>query len=345
MLMLIVLMVQLQSFSRLFLVLSVAPLGLIGVVAVMLFTNTPMGFVATLGIIALAGMIIRNSVILVDQIEDNRAGGRAGWEAVIEAAQHRLRPIMLTASAAILGMIPIMRDVFWGPMAYAIVGGLAGATAADDAVPAGALRHLLPHQGAAAARSTATGAGGGSGQPRLRQASRRSGSHRRWASIIGTRRAWACWSSRRLSPPPSGSCGRSCPPRSGDHDRRLHLADHDPPSGLARAPPRAGGRRHEPAASDDLRPALRFRSQHHHRQYSSILAGWAQSLANFSAPPPPDWLAGLPLIGPKASSLWASAAISRLEGLPGRLAPMPERRLGGSWAKPAASASCSCNSC
>ncbi|MET4632858.1 efflux RND transporter permease subunit [Kaistia defluvii] len=127
-LMLIILMVQLQSVSRLLLVISVAPLGLIGVVAALLFTNTPMGFVATLGIIALAGMIIRNSVILVDQIEHTRRDGEDAWEAVIEAAQHRFRPIMLTASAAILGMIPIMRDVFWGPMAFAIVGGLAGAT-------------------------------------------------------------------------------------------------------------------------------------------------------------------------------------------------------------------------
>ena len=126
--MLIVLMVQLQSVSRLLMVISVAPLGLIGVVAALLFTNTPMGFVATLGIIALAGMIIRNSVILIDQIEHTRKAGEDAWEAVIEAAQHRFRPIMLTASAAILGMIPIMSDVFWGPMAYAIVGGLAGAT-------------------------------------------------------------------------------------------------------------------------------------------------------------------------------------------------------------------------
>ncbi len=126
--MLIVLMVQLQSVSRLLMVISVAPLGLIGVVAALLFTDTPMGFVATLGIIALAGMIIRNSVILIDQIEHTRKAGEDAWEAVIEAAQHRFRPIMLTASAAILGMIPIMSDVFWGPMAYAIVGGLAGAT-------------------------------------------------------------------------------------------------------------------------------------------------------------------------------------------------------------------------
>ena len=127
-LMLIVLMIQLQSFQRLFLVLSVAPLGLIGIVIALLSTGAPMGFVAILGIIALAGMIIRNSVILIDQIEHNRAAGMHAWQAVVEAADHRLRPILLTASAAILGMIPIMHDVFWGPMAYAIIGGLAGAT-------------------------------------------------------------------------------------------------------------------------------------------------------------------------------------------------------------------------
>lgn len=126
--MLMVLIFQLQSFSRLLLVLSVAPLGLIGVVAAMLLGNSPMGFVATLGLIALVGMIVRNSVILVDQIEHNHKIGMSSWDAVVFAAVHRLRPILLTASAAILGMIPIMRDVFWAPMAYAIAGGLAGAT-------------------------------------------------------------------------------------------------------------------------------------------------------------------------------------------------------------------------
>lgn len=127
-LMLVVLMFQLQSFQRLFLVLSVAPLGVIGVVVALLSTHTPMGFVSILGIIALIGMIIRNSVILIDQIEHYRAAGISGWDAVVDAADHRMRPIMLTAAAAILGMIPIMHDVFWGPMAYAIVGGLTGAT-------------------------------------------------------------------------------------------------------------------------------------------------------------------------------------------------------------------------
>jgi multidrug efflux pump subunit AcrB len=128
MLMLIVLMIQLQNFQRLFLVISVAPLGLIGIVAALLLTRSPFGFVAILGLIALVGMIIRNSVILVDQIERNRADGVDPWTAVVEAAMHRLRPILLTAAAAILGMVPIMRDIFWGPMAFTIVGGLAGAT-------------------------------------------------------------------------------------------------------------------------------------------------------------------------------------------------------------------------
>ncbi|HEX9905989.1 MAG TPA: efflux RND transporter permease subunit [Propylenella sp.] len=128
-LVLIVLMIQLQSFQRVFLVISVAPFGLIGVVAAMLLSGKPLGFVALLGVIALVGMIIRNSVILVDQIEIEIGHGRAAWDAVIEASTHRFRPILLTAAAAILAMIPIAPTVFWGPMAYAIMGGLAVATA------------------------------------------------------------------------------------------------------------------------------------------------------------------------------------------------------------------------
>jgi len=128
MLMLIILMVQLQSFQKLFLVISVAPLGLIGVVMALLPTRTPMGFVAILGIIALSGMIIRNSVILIDQIDMDLARGLHPWDAVIDATTHRLRPIVLTAAAASLGMIPIASEVFWGPMAYAIIGGLFVAT-------------------------------------------------------------------------------------------------------------------------------------------------------------------------------------------------------------------------
>jgi multidrug efflux pump subunit AcrB len=127
-LMLTILMIQLQDFSRLFLVLSVAPLGVIGVVAALLLADKPMGFVALLGVLALTGMIARNSVILIDQVEKERAEGRHPWDAVVEATAHRFRPILLTASAAILGMIPIAPTVFWGPMAYAIMGGLAVAT-------------------------------------------------------------------------------------------------------------------------------------------------------------------------------------------------------------------------
>jgi multidrug efflux pump subunit AcrB len=127
-LILTVLMFQLQRFSRLFLVLSVAPFGLIGVVAALLLSNKSLGFVALLGVLALTGMIARNSVILIDQIEKEKAAGREPWEAVIEATTHRFRPILLTAAAAILGMIPIAPTVFWGPMAYAVIGGLMVAT-------------------------------------------------------------------------------------------------------------------------------------------------------------------------------------------------------------------------
>ena len=123
-----VLMLQLQSFSSMFLVLSVAPMGVIGVVAALLVADKPLGFVAILGVLALMGMIARNSVILINQIEADKAKGLHPWEAVLEATSHRVRPILLTASAAILGMIPIAPTVFWGPMAYAIMGGLAVAT-------------------------------------------------------------------------------------------------------------------------------------------------------------------------------------------------------------------------
>jgi multidrug efflux pump subunit AcrB len=128
-LMLIVLMIQLHSFSRLFLVLSAVPFGLIGVVLALVISRAALGFVALLGIIALVGMIVRNSVILVDQIETEIAHGLTKWDAIVEATAHRFRPILLTAAAAILGMIPIAPTVFWGPMAFAIMGGLAIATA------------------------------------------------------------------------------------------------------------------------------------------------------------------------------------------------------------------------
>lgn len=119
-----ILMIQLQSFSRLFLVFAVAPLAVIGVVAALLPSRSPMGFVAILGILALIGILIRNSVILIIQIETLRDEGLAAWDAVREATRHRMRPIMLTAGAATLALIPISREIFWGPMAYAMMGGI-----------------------------------------------------------------------------------------------------------------------------------------------------------------------------------------------------------------------------
>ena len=122
------LMIQLQSVQKMFLVASVAPLGLIGVVLALVPTGTPMGFVAILGVLALVGIIIRNSVILVTQIDQFERDGYDPWHAVVQATEHRRRPILLTAAAASLGMIPIAREVFWGPMAYAVIGGIISAT-------------------------------------------------------------------------------------------------------------------------------------------------------------------------------------------------------------------------
>ena len=123
------LMLQLQSFSRAMLVFLTGPMGVAGVAAALLVFDRPFGFVALLGVIALMGMIMRNSVILIDQIEQDRARGVAAWDAVVEAAVRRFRPIVLTAAAAVLAMIPLTRSVFWGPMAVAIMGGLVVATA------------------------------------------------------------------------------------------------------------------------------------------------------------------------------------------------------------------------
>ena len=123
------LMMQLQSISRTFLVLLTAPLGLIGVTLALLVFQVPYGFVANLGVIALMGMILRNSVILVDQIEQDEEAGKSEWEAIVGSTVRRFRPIVLTAGAAILAMIPLTRQVFWGPMAVAIMGGLIVATA------------------------------------------------------------------------------------------------------------------------------------------------------------------------------------------------------------------------
>jgi len=127
-LMVLFLMAQLHSFSRLALVVSIVPMGLIGIVAALLISGRPLGFVAILGILALLGMIARNAVILIEQIETERAQGRDVWSAVVEGTVSRFRPIMLTAISTVFGFIPIAPTVFWGPMAFAIMGGLFVAT-------------------------------------------------------------------------------------------------------------------------------------------------------------------------------------------------------------------------
>ena len=123
------LMIQLQNVSRVIMVLLTAPLGIIGIALFLLVFRQPFGFMALLGTIALFGMIMRNSVILVDQIEQDLAAGKARWEAIVESTVRRFRPIVLTAAAAVLAMIPLSRNDFFGPMAVAIMGGLIVATA------------------------------------------------------------------------------------------------------------------------------------------------------------------------------------------------------------------------
>jgi multidrug efflux pump subunit AcrB len=122
------LMAQVQNFRKAALVFIISPLGLIGAVTALHVFNAPFGFVALLGVIALAGMDMRNSVILIDQIEQDMLQGMSQWEAVIESAVRRARPVILTAATAILAMIPLTRSIFWGPMAMAIMGGLSIAT-------------------------------------------------------------------------------------------------------------------------------------------------------------------------------------------------------------------------
>ena len=123
-----ILMLQLQSFSLMGMVFLTAPLGLVGVVPALLLFHAPLGFVAILGVIALSGMIMRNAVILVDQVQTEIAAGSDPWNAVLDAAVHRTRPVVLTALATVLAMIPLTHSVFWGPMAIAIMGGLTVAT-------------------------------------------------------------------------------------------------------------------------------------------------------------------------------------------------------------------------
>ena len=126
---LIVLMFQLQSVQGLLLVISVVPLGLIGVVLAMLITNTPVGFIAVLGMIALIGMITRNSVVLIDQIDQKMEEEGKSWQGVIDVTAQRLRPVFLTAGSTVLGMLPIIRDPFWSPLAFTVIGGLVVAAA------------------------------------------------------------------------------------------------------------------------------------------------------------------------------------------------------------------------
>jgi len=126
--MLTLIMIQVQSFRLAFVVLCVAPLGLIGVVAALVPSGAPLGFVAILGVLALIGILIRNSIILIDEIEVLRRKGLAAWDAVFEASVARSRPILLTAAAASLALIPISRQIFWGPMAYAMMGGIIAGT-------------------------------------------------------------------------------------------------------------------------------------------------------------------------------------------------------------------------
>jgi len=126
--MLTLIMIQVQSFRLAFVVLCVAPLGLIGVVAALVPSGAPLGFVAILGVLALIGILIRNSIILIDEIEVLRAKGQSAWDAVFNASDARSRPILLTAAAASLALIPISRQIFWGPMAYAMMGGIIAGT-------------------------------------------------------------------------------------------------------------------------------------------------------------------------------------------------------------------------
>jgi multidrug efflux pump subunit AcrB len=127
-LMLTAMMIMLVSFRRLAMVVAIMPLGMIGVVLALLAFNQPLGFVAILGILALLGMIAKNAIILIVTIEEERATGKTVMDAVMTSATGRLRPMMLTAISTVLGLVPIAPTIFWGPMAFAIMGGLLVAT-------------------------------------------------------------------------------------------------------------------------------------------------------------------------------------------------------------------------
>jgi multidrug efflux pump subunit AcrB len=127
--MLMFIMLQMRSFSGTFMVLVTAPLGLIGAVVALLLFQQPFGFVALLGLTGLAGILMRNTLILTQQVADNFAAGMAAFEGVVEAAVQRSRPVVLTALAAVLAFVPLTQDSFWGPLAYVLIGGVAVGTA------------------------------------------------------------------------------------------------------------------------------------------------------------------------------------------------------------------------
>ncbi len=154
------LMIQLQSFARTFMVLLTAPLGLIGVAAALLLFHKPFGFVAMLGTIAMLGIIMRNSVILMDQIDHDISEGADRFEAIIGATVRRFRPITLTAAAAVLALIPLVRDAFFGPMAAALMGGITVATVLTLVLPAGAVRRVVPRPGRGARTAHRSDRGG-----------------------------------------------------------------------------------------------------------------------------------------------------------------------------------------
>jgi len=141
-----VMMIQLQSYSRIILATLMAPFGFIGVVGALLPSGTPLGFVALLGVIALSGMIIRNAIILISEVDENLKAGLGDSESIRRATLHRSRPIMLTACAAIFGMIPIAGQVFWSPMAFAIIGGLVAATFFTLTLLPALLSYLLEYE-------------------------------------------------------------------------------------------------------------------------------------------------------------------------------------------------------
>ena len=152
-----ILMLQLQSFSKMFMVLLTAPLGLIGVVAALLIFQAPLGFVAILGITALSGMIMRNSVILVDQVREEMELGLDPWNAVLEAAVHRTRPVMLTAAATVLAMIPLDAQRVLGPDGDRDHGRPHGCDAAHDLLRAGSLRGVVQGRAGFCSASAALG--------------------------------------------------------------------------------------------------------------------------------------------------------------------------------------------